>query len=478
MGEIKFKPSIKPDLFVFGLILGVILFAVFILAIANPAFLAGFLGVLVYILFFGGALIFAIIGKLFTTYTITDDNEIIINYKFLSTATKLYRVDQITSVTLKQGFFNKMLGYGTVKFGIFGKTSMQTSAQNNQKINLSAVFSDIKDYGNAFEKITQQLGIDIKNEIYSQKPKTAPSVLSIIISSLFLMSGLILVGLFTYNMIILLVGAFLSIIGFFSLIGSVFTYFRIRKTNYKFMEKSFLVSHNYFFSRMREVVPYKRITNVQSSRNIFSYALFRILKYNIYTGGDRDPILSAVPDDKLLGNLFSYVVESDSNIITNKTVKSIEKNISNPEIILKPGKSFFIGSIVRNVFLFLIFLIVGLIVNNYFDNNLYLILIILGIILPLVFSIFRYIIWKNISYELYDEKIVRISGVLTMQRKEVFLRNIKYIGMDRPYLFQKVLGEGTIHIYTAGTGGVDNSLERIKDAPKYYKILKNALLEE
>ena len=101
MAEVKFKPSIKADL-VLAVIIFSILFVGFIVAslIIGPGALVGAM----YILPIVFGLPFTIINKLFTTYTITDDNQIIVEYQFISSSTKVFRTDQITTISLRRGF--------------------------------------------------------------------------------------------------------------------------------------------------------------------------------------------------------------------------------------------------------------------------------------------------------------------------------------------------------------------------------------
>lgn len=474
MEEINFKPSIKPDIIIFAFIAFISLVIILIISIIFPAFLVALVP---YFFIFGTSffgVLYGIVVKYFTTYTITDNNEIIISYSFLGTKTKLYRVDQITSVTLYQSLIGKIFGLSTIKFGIFGKSSMmaQQPGQQQQMV-LQAVFSSIKNADYVFEKMTSLLGVELKDQVYKTKPKASPVILSMFVFVILsIVTSVVAALLYSYGIpdmrfVWLIVAGTFIFFFLFGILVNIFSFFRLRRTDFSLMKKSLLVEHNYFFSRMREFVPYNKITNVESYRNVISYALFNIIKVRVFTGGDRDPIMHNVGKDKSFMNILSYVVKSDKNVLTKELISRFDNYIEKPQLVLKPGKAYFFGFTLFMIILSIILLVLGGLFSSLF--------IIIGLPVVLLFILLRVLIWKNISYEFYDDKIITSKGVISIERKEIFIRNIKYAALTKPIFFQNMFGEGTIMIFTAGTSGFENSLVAIKEPNKIYKILVNAL---
>ena len=104
--------------------------------------------------------------------------------------------------------------------------------------------------------------------------------------------------------------------------------------------------------------------------------------------------------------------------------------------------------------------------------------IFLGItIVYLLLLLLRFIIFKNTFYELYQDKIIDKSGIINIKTKEILFKKIKYIQIIRPFFFDRISNQGTIHLYTPGTNFVDNKLHSIDEYEVVFKELKEMIEE-
>jgi uncharacterized membrane protein YdbT with pleckstrin-like domain len=91
--------------------------------------------------------------------------------------------------------------------------------------------------------------------------------------------------------------------------------------------------------------------------------------------------------------------------------------------------------------------------------------------------IIRLILYKNTSYKFYEHKLIDKSGVINITTKEIYFKNVKHLELTKPLFFDRILNQGTIHIFTAGSGTSDNKLNSVKEYKEVYKKLKERLIE-
>jgi membrane protein YdbS with pleckstrin-like domain len=475
MAEIKFKPSIKIEVITTTITFTILFIAMIIATIIfGPVALVSILYILPIIL----ALPFAIINKIFTTYTITDDNQIIVEYKFISSSTKVFRTDQITTIALRRGFIEKMLGLGTISFGIYGKSIIQPTGQN-QNMLITNKFSSIKKYKQAYEKLASYL--DLKQDthaLYNENPKNNPV-------KFFMAIEIILVLILTFTSLylfskelyfIILIPLIFAIIYLLIIIKNAIKLVKIKKTKYSIYPGKVQYYHNYWVSEKIIQIPIQKITNTQNYKNAISYALFKLGKVTIYTGGSQDPTFPLLKNFEKFSEIISrlYSGENPSQI----PIKNLQKDKNTYKT--KPGSSFILKPLFRLTIIFSIIIIAIIIAGKYLQlRPLYITLsIILILLIPILIMLKTIIEWKNINFEFDENKMIKISGIINITQKEIYYKNIKYIELRKNFLFERILGQGTIHIYTAGSGFYDYTINSIKDYSEVYKELKDIIINE
>jgi uncharacterized membrane protein YdbT with pleckstrin-like domain len=448
MVEIKFKPSLKVEKTV--LIIGIILLVTIIL---SPI---GFL-------FIFGSVV-SMINKYFRTYTINNQNEIQDHYQFINESSQVYRIDQITSLTLSQNLFEKIFDLGSIQFGIFGKNNLYAGTQdgnNTQAAYLRQKLSTLKEYKEIFSQLNQLIGLKHEKSIYEDKPSTKPIQFWMFIwLSLFLLSIIALFFL-PLEISIFLYPASFFLFAFF--IIAFFINLRIRSTKYSITNNYIKYEFNYILGSKLEVVPLKKITNHEINKNIIAYSLFKVGNLKIFTGGSNDPLFDSLEEFEKFNNyLDNLLQEAKGNIkkSSNLNVKNKSNDIQNKKEVLfetKPGIGFFITF---GHLLFLIFSVLTLVLIPVY----------------LIYVIFKFLLWKNTKYKFYEDRVVDISGVINITQKEIYFKNIKHIKLEKKFLFEKLFNQGTIHIYTPGSGFVDNKISSIKEYKEVYKDLKDVIL--
>lgn len=450
MEEIKFKPSLKIEKTF--LIIGIILIITIIL---SPIGLFMILGSVV-----------SMIGKYFRTYTINGKNEVQDHYEFISKSSQVYRIDQITSLTLSQGLFEKIFHLGSIQFGIFGKDNFY--AANSGKNNIQATYMNqrlltLKNYNNIFSQLNQLIGLNPENSIYEDKPSTKP-----IKFWMFIWLSLFLLSIMASFLLPLGISIFLYIISFFFFSFFIIAFFinlRVRSTKYSITNNYIRYEFNYILGSKLSVVPLKKITNHQINKNIISFSLFKIGYLKIFTGGSNDPLFDSLEKFEEFNNYLDNLLQVVNNNIQKTSNLNINTNSNKTQIqdkkeVLfetKPGIGYFItlGNLI-----FLIFSILTLVLIPVY----------------LIYLLFKFLLWKNIKYKFYEDKMINISGVINITQKEVYFKNIKNIKLERKFLFEKLFNQGTIYIYTAGTGFVDTKINSIKDYKQVYNDFKDVIL--
>lgn len=479
MEEIKFKPKFTSDLISLGVVIGVIYLivapAVAIAATISTSEPLISLFIFVIGLFIAlGIFIFAaiaiILSKVFLTYYITRDNELVIEYAFLSKSTKVYRIDQLTSITLYQNWIDKKLGLGTISFDVFGKRMVSANNQQNQ-MQIKPEFSTIKEYEKIFDFLNKKLNTTKEKAIYTTKPKTSPTkTIATFLCGIFGIGAIISLAI---NIGLFLVFSALFAIFFFTFFVSIK---KIKKTTYSITNNYVTLYHDYFFSKSTTRVPISKITNTKTSKNAISYSLFKVGKSLIYTGGMVDPVFTSLEDYQTFGRYISELSKG-KKIQTQKTTASKtsqhKKEIKeeDPVLICKTSPVFFIKQLISTT---LFFAIISLMI--YFFVNLMWTIAVIGFFLFIILIQFLY--WKSLKYEFYTYKVIKYSGIITTISAELHYKNLKYISLRRSMIFDRIAKVGTIYLYTAGSSSIDKSIISVKKFDEIYSSFEEVLEEK
>ncbi len=102
---------------------------------------------------------------------------------------------------------------------------------------------------------------------------------------------------------------------------------------------------------------------------------------------------------------------------------------------------------------------------------------ILGVILwviaiGFIINIVAYFKAKNKKYKVTNKRIISESGVLSKNVAEVAIKDIRSVNLKQG-IFERMFNLGTVEVGTAGTAGIEVSLQGIENAPMVkYQISK------
>lgn len=475
MEEISFKPKFSADLTSLGITLLLLLLTIGIPISIFVGIIEGIsIGVLIFIigLFLGTGLfvlisIPIILSKIFLTYYITQNNEIIIEYSFLSKTTKVYRIDQLTSINYKQNWIQKRFGLGTVSFDVFGTSGVAAqNQQQNQQVILPQ-FSSVKEHKYIFEHLCEELQITKETPLYKTKPKTSPRKTGFFIT---------LILLITASIIIYYVEPFFAIIPLIFLLIStplfIISIKRLTHTQYEIAPKSTLIKYNYFLSESITKIPISKITNIKSSKNAISHTLFGVGKTLIYTGGLSDPVFPGLEDYTSFTKYLSKLSKGEKvkQHTTNTNENKKEEN-ETPEFTTTTSRVYLLKYLIS----YIPFLLLITLPLYWFDFALYANAIL--IIFSLLFLL-QYFYWKSLKYEFYTYKIIKYSGIITTVSAELHYKNLKYLSLKRSMILDRLAKTGTIYLYTAGSTSVDKAIICVKKYDEIYDSFEEILEKE
>lgn len=486
---LEFKPNVKIEviryiIIFFIIVLLSIIFTVLISIFSNTAEALFSIPLII-----GGVFFFIIVASinqiitlLVTKYTISKDNELIISQNLLSKSSKVYRIDQITSIERTQGWLQKKFNIHSVRFNIFGGSSI-IGTQGQQTNMILPMFKNIENGDSVFQEVLSRMNISPQEVQYTTSPKPTPKLVSIFLNICFLIIAIIvaIVGV-SYNSVEIILGGIIgaSMISLI-LFANCIDYIKLKRTNYNLFEDCASLSYKFFFKNADHITPYRKITNVSRYKTLFQHLVFKISNIKLYTGGERDQMFFNVSNNSTLFEIFSYLVKDKKNVLNKNIISTIKSNQEKPMKILKPGLSFIIQPLISTIIYSTIFIIALIIAYNFVEQPSIQTFVIgagiLGIIIGLIKLATTFIQWKNFRYELFTDKIVITYGVLSIVSSEIYIANMKYISLNVPFYLQRVFGEGTISIYTAGKSSRDGVLRRIPHATYYYKQLQEAINE-
>lgn len=500
MEEIKFKPSLKIE----KKFLVISLFYTVIIIILGLIVNKKILYALIISVILISITIINMILKKFTTYIITSENKIIINYHFISKSSKIYRFDQVKAFKLSRNLFEKWTNLGSISFGIFGQIDFGLSINETKYI--STRFISIENYKEIFEKIFILLKLDPKSEIIlNEKPFIKPSKFwikiyislilfhTIIIPMIILGLGIFFKSGITFKEIIFIeeIGLFISL--FFSHYTLTFIneFYKFKSSNYIIKSDYLEKNYDYFFGSLRYIIPMNSITNILVNKNLINYKLFKVGSLKILTSTSLGPtfknLLNFENFSNIILNIYKNSNYNKNYNIDNKNInelkninninsvslnnKSFEKNNITSfqekcEFKTKPLLSFILSNLIGISIFFLIFIILLLIFvkkSGYF---------ILGLVfIYLIYILYIYFLYKNTTYEFYNDKIVSKSGVININSNIIYFENLKYILLSRN-LIDRILGQGSLILFTSARS---LSIISIKEYKEVYDELKELL---
>lgn len=475
MEEISFKPKFSADLATLGCTLLLLLVVIVIPASIFVGIIEGIgIGILVFVigLFLGAGLfvlisIPIILSKIFLTYYITQNNEIIIEYSFLSKSTKVYRIDQLTSIAYKQNWIQKKFGLGTIAFDVFGTSGMISQDQQQGQQVILPQFSSVKEHKNIFKHLSEELHITKEKPTYKTKPKTSPRKTGFFITFFLL----IIASIATY-----LIEPFLSILPIVLLLLSIPTYIisikRLKKTDYIITPKSTVIQYKYFLSESITKIPISKITNIKSSKNAISHKLFGVGKTLIYTGGQSDPTFPGLEDYLSFTKYLSKLTKGEKvETHTTKTNHNKKEENETPEFTTTTSGVY----LVKYLISYTLFLVLITLPLYWFNFALYANLV---LVLFSILFLLQYFYWKSLKYEFYTYKVIKYSGIITTVSAELHFKNLKYISLQRSMILDRLAKTGTIYLYTAGSTSVDKAIVSVKKYDEIYTSFEEILEKE
>lgn len=335
--SIVLKPSIKP--LILSIVLGVISIILVILIglilsviFDNFTILTAIGSISAYLIFvsvFG--IIFGIIDLYVTTYTITNKNELIISKEFISKTSKVYRIDQITSLERTQSIIQKVFNLHSVEFNIFGGVGVQNTGQSNNRQPILPIFKNIEEGDLIFKEISSKMNLSYNQIQYREKPNLKPQLVSLFINlslTIIALLGLLITSIFyssTSTIIAVQIILFLFVIFYSTLsISKIINLLKLKKMDFKLYEQSAHISYSYFFKNSHKLVPYKKITNSSQYIKLIPYLLFKTSDCVIYTGGNKDPRFNYISQNSILIQIISHLVKDSKNILNLEKIQTIK----------------------------------------------------------------------------------------------------------------------------------------------------------
>jgi uncharacterized membrane protein YdbT with pleckstrin-like domain len=483
--ELNFKSSLKIENFLFFFFFSFLFIVLIVLSLILEKFEISYLPIgLSILLSISIPLIKTFITKKFTDFKITNQNEILRNYKFINKFEKVIRIDQITSLLFKQNFFEKLFDLGSFNFGIFGKTTYDKNDISGRGFALKDRFETISNHREIETILRKSLNLENQNSIKEYSPTTSPLIFINLIL-LFFIGLLFLIIPFPFNFIF-------GLLFFIICIIFIFEIKRIKSTKYTLTKNYIEYYHNYFLSKIIYRIPLNKITNISNVKNTITYSLFKTGKVKVFTGSMLNiffPNLLEFENFKNeISNEFNNFKNNKNNISNNLNQNSqietkkiedmeIKENIksTNEKILdtIKAKKSFILTAFFNKILLFFAFGSIFL----FKELRGFLILGIIGLIIILIiWFIFNFIYWKNFKYEFYENKLVVTKGFFNIKKSEISYSKIKNIELKRNYFFDKITNQGSILIFTAGTVWAEGILVSVENYDEIYKYIENRIL--
>ncbi|PZM82334.1 hypothetical protein DLH72_04145 [Candidatus Gracilibacteria bacterium] len=409
----------------------------------------------------------------FNTYLL-EKNTIESKYEFLTNRHKTFTIDKITGVNFKENLIDKLFGTCSVQFASIGSSGFLT-------------FSNIKKTKTLQSDILTKIGIDKNKNFEDLKVKynLKNYILGNIASSIIIFFVLIIV-----------------FIGFFGYINFVGSDFKLPNFNYIFL---FLIAIIFIFPILEFLygkIAYSSRFYLQriyenfyeSKKGIIfqtqKYSLFKNIKGMTSTkypfSNDGNLVLDIAGDivlegdDKQKISFGGMKISSEylENIysLQNKLDSTIFGKEISEEILEKSEQSIWNSTIVQIAIVSIFFIIVLFLQFGSFDiseNELKGLKIIF--ISLLFFSILGLAIriWyiKSKYYLLQKDRLLLGFGIIYKSKRTILYDRINFVEKNQGFL-GKIFGNGTVQVYTVGSGMVDLIFTDTEDFRKIYDKLK------
>ncbi|MCA9497444.1 MAG: PH domain-containing protein [Nanoarchaeota archaeon] len=482
MDNINLKPSIKLETHNLKWLVPIFFISIFI-GLIQYKNLTIFAGILAIIIFY---IIFSLILK-FGTYYQINEKEITINNNLFRTYKRIYKIKNISSITLKQSQVEKNLDLGTIEFEIFGEN--EKSKSNNTLLNLLEFkLINIENSDKNFNKILEILNIKEKKLIFHTNPakplifiktlKYFIYIIALLTIALYLKN--ILLIYFNKNTTIYLLSGLLTLVPIFTIIllKKIFYLFQSKFIDYNINSNHIEIYSNSAFSKEQTIIPINKIIAINTNKNLFLNKLFKIGKINISTGCNYEANLEHINNSNEFFKILSNLIEESSN---NRNFRPLMKEKEYTSKSEKKEMNFINISL---ILIGIIILISSIYLNINFLNKNDELINIIKINIPsflIIFSIINinFNIWNKTGFTITENKITLKKGIVNEKTYEILIKNIKEIQTNEKILFSRLFNSGNISLIP-NNNRIINKL-KLKSVPEYegtHKLIKTLFIKK
>ena len=461
--ESEYKPKVYIEIF-----LSIFIFFIFSISLFL-FFLTNISEIIQIIIFFCIApmahIIKIFIRKKFSTYLITDE-KVVSRYQFINKEEEDFEVKNIVSLLSYKGVFSKIFNLCNFRIGIYGK---DFSLNTKNKTYIRSNFLSIKDHFEFYEDLKKILFLEDKKVLYEVKPKLIPEMFYTTFFLSIIILPLIYLSFFVSNYFLFLLVLFS--VFYFSLI--IFLYLKLSSTKFSITESYVEYSFDFFLWKKNLRVSIKNISNVENKKNIFTYFLFKTQNIKIFNGSDLDIKFFNLENFEKVKSLISNLLEN-KDITQNLDTQIIQENISSVAKNTIKSENSFLFSCALNKIIFFIICLTSIFLFS--SINLSSTIFLVGVFIFLcIWFLLNFVYWKNFKYEFFEDKIILSSGIINQKKVQIKYSNIQNIKLNRNFFFDKILDQGSIFIYTAGTSSHEGFLVSIKDYENFFDLIDNKI---
>lgn len=386
---------------------------------------------------------------LFTKYVVTN-TEIQKNYSFFSSSSNSYRISNVTCVSIRRSFIDRIFNTCTIYF---------SSAGSSEKI----TFDTVKASSINIDKILAKTGVDV-NEQLLQTLKPRFSIFDFVykgfilhIFSIMFFMGFLIASVFVNPLILIL--AMLTVVS--KVLSFIFEKLSYSRAEIQFfehfvhMKKGFAIRYSYYFlyDHIKDVSAQKYpVTN----KGTINFNLVGDVILPTEADSENNQQMSAIASycmeylDNALGTLdIIDKVYLDENVSANADRIS-EIQSESPKIVHKQTPSTVQG-------------LVNLTIST---------IILFPFIPTLIFTLpIAYFVIKQRRYILEEDRIVYESGIIYKSRFSIRYDKVDHIDKNQGFT-DKFFSTGSVHIYTVGSSCVELSITNIANHNNFYSLLE------
>ncbi len=438
------RRTIMPVVFLVAFV--ALLLAIIFLAVG---FFAGAALFAIPFVFFGAILIFLMaaiplfIQVTFTNYKV-NSNSVEEDYSFLTARNKEFTNEKITCVTVKESFIDKF--FGTVSF-VFNSIGSSTSIKFSNVLKKKGLVEDILGSLNIGK---EKLLVERRSR-FSLLEMVKANLFIFMFSFAFLLASVIL-GLFFPVVWIL---SILAVVAYAVVFGYGFLFYRTVRL--RFFESYVFYTRGVLFTR-RTYALYQNVKDAESVR--YPFSALGSLKFNV--AGE---VLVADQQGRQhkasVGFSVDFLEKADAlhdfvdELLLSHPLLGLKEDLSGVKSpfsaglrVSRPSKKNYVFPLVLGSIIFFPFLLF------------------LPITLPVTI-----VIVNRISYRVKPARVERLSGVLYRKKLTVLYNRFDHISSSRGFL-NKLFGNGSVVIYTAGSSLPELSIRNIPDWKDFYKDME------